>query len=226
LYGALVGLFDRRFLLTSWLPGLLFWAGLLGLAAAGPGWADLLHWWTGQPAEVRLLLAALGLAWTTFTAALLAANLGAVIRLGEGYWETVPVLRRLETTTARPSPHPAPRAEQGPGRLSPALRQLPGPSQQRPATRLGNILKSAEDYPADRYEINAVVAWPRLYLVLPDRMRTTLAGAKASLDLMATPCALGGSPPLTDATLGRGHTGRPGRGDRPFAAGDADPKGK
>jgi hypothetical protein len=190
-YGALVGLLDRRFLLTSWLPSLLFWAGLLALAAAGPGWADLLRWWTGQPAEVRLLLAALGLAWNTFTAVLLAGNLGAVIRLGEGYWEAVPVLRRLEPR--RRAHYLALHRElsEDPAGYPKLYADFPTRSSSVRPTRLGNILKSAEDYPADRYEINAVVAWPRLYLVLPDRMLATLAGAKAGLDLMATLYALG-----------------------------------
>ena len=57
-------------------------------------------------------------------------------------------------------------------------------------TRLGNILRAAEDYPLDRYEINAIVVWPRLYAVLPDSFTAAIAAAKLPLDLMAVIGAL------------------------------------
>src|ERR1700730_855548 len=58
-------------------------------------------------------------------------------------------------------------------------------------TRLGNILKAAEDHALNRYKINSVVVWPRLYVVLPDQIVSAIAAAKAPLDLMAIIGALG-----------------------------------
>lgn len=52
------------------------------------------------------------------------------------------------------------------------------------ATRMGNIFKNAELYPFLRYEIDAVLLWPRLYQTLPESFATTLADAKSSLDFM------------------------------------------
>src|SRR5262249_10088003 len=37
-------------------------------------------------------------------------------------------------------------------------------------TRLGNILKNAELYSTDRYQMDAVQFWPRLYSLLPDNL--------------------------------------------------------
>ena len=49
-------------------------------------------------------------------------------------------------------------------------------------TRLGNILKSAELYPYDRYELDAVLVWSRLYHLLPDRYVQVMIEARSSLD--------------------------------------------
>ena len=53
-------------------------------------------------------------------------------------------------------------------------------------TRLGNIIKAAEEYPADkgRYGINAVFFWPRLIAVIPDAARADLSDARASMTLL------------------------------------------
>jgi hypothetical protein len=188
--GSLTGLFERRFLLTSWLPTSLFWTGLFALAATAPGWAELVRWWTAQPGEVHILFAAVGLAWTTFTASLLAANAGGIIRLCEGYWPNLPILRGFHARRRAHYLALHTRLHDDPAGYPRMYGNYPARSASIKPTRLGNILQSAEDYPADRYEINAIIAWPRLYLVLPDRMLTALGGAKANLDLMANLIAL------------------------------------
>jgi hypothetical protein len=51
-------------------------------------------------------------------------------------------------------------------------------------TRLGNALRAAEAYPGDpeRWGVDAVFWWPRLYLILPDSARGQVDDARAGLD--------------------------------------------
>ncbi|MCC3499428.1 MAG: hypothetical protein JGK03_15350 [Microcoleus sp. PH2017_25_DOB_D_A] len=69
---------------------------------------------------------------------------------------------------------------------------LPTQSEKVMPTSLGNILKNAELYSFERYELDAVLIWPRLYNLLPDRFIQTLAEAKSSLDFMLVISTLGG----------------------------------
>lgn len=49
-------------------------------------------------------------------------------------------------------------------------------------TELGNILRAAETRPRDKYGLDVVVCWPRLWLVLPDAVTGELGGTRANLD--------------------------------------------
>ena len=49
-------------------------------------------------------------------------------------------------------------------------------------TRLGNILRAAESYPHDRYGADAVLTWPRLFPLLPDRLTASLTAARAEIE--------------------------------------------
>ena len=53
-------------------------------------------------------------------------------------------------------------------------------------TQLGNVMKAAELYSQHRYNIDAVLIWPRLQAFLPKDFASTLQDAKTSLDLMVT----------------------------------------
>jgi hypothetical protein len=67
-------------------------------------------------------------------------------------------------------------------RLDQRRRRRPSnPSRYLP-TRIGNILRAAETQPSDKYGLDAVVIWPRLWLLLPDTSRQELQAARASLD--------------------------------------------
>lgn len=59
-------------------------------------------------------------------------------------------------------------------------------------TRLGNILKAAEEYPAyeGRYGLDAVFFWPRLIAVVPDSTRANLSDARATFVLLLNVCTL------------------------------------
>ncbi|MGH8967538.1 MAG: hypothetical protein ACRDXB_19735, partial [Actinomycetes bacterium] len=49
-------------------------------------------------------------------------------------------------------------------------------------TRLGNILRAAEDRPRDRYGLDPVVCWPHLWLSLDKETQQELAQSRKELD--------------------------------------------
>lgn len=53
-------------------------------------------------------------------------------------------------------------------------------------TQLGNIIKAAEQYSQERYNLDAVLIWSRLQTFLPESFARILQSAKTSLDLMVT----------------------------------------
>jgi hypothetical protein len=52
-------------------------------------------------------------------------------------------------------------------------------------TRLGNVLRASELHPSLRYSIDAAIAWPRLYGLLPDSFVESLGQAKSQMDLIS-----------------------------------------
>ena len=67
--------------------------------------------------------------------------------------------------------------------LSLQLQQLyPGAERVLP-TRLGNILRAAEDRAGAPYGLDAVTVWPRLYPLIPDGFRERLDNQRLQLDL-------------------------------------------
>jgi hypothetical protein len=57
-------------------------------------------------------------------------------------------------------------------------------------TRLGNALRAAETRAGEPYGLDAVVAWPRLYPLLPDGVRALVDDQRDGLDLAARFCAV------------------------------------
>jgi hypothetical protein len=57
-------------------------------------------------------------------------------------------------------------------------------------TRLGNALRAAETRAGEPYGLDAVVAWPRLYPLLPDGVRALVDDQRDALDLAARFCVI------------------------------------
>jgi hypothetical protein len=64
------------------------------------------------------------------------------------------------------------------------LSEFPEPGRLLP-TRLGNILRAAEDRCAVKYGLDAVICWPRLWLLLPDAAKTELSATRDALNVTA-----------------------------------------
>jgi hypothetical protein len=183
----LSGYLDQRFVITLWLPSLLFWVALLSLVLVWFDPSNALLWWQQQPRVMQVLLILLTLTWITFCARVLAAYLGSLIRFYEGYWEHIPGLRQWGVQGKQHYQNELARlagqGEEGYRQIAMGFPPSSRPEQVMP-TRLGNLLKNVELYPNVRYQIDGVVVWPRLYSVLPERLVQILGAAKAEMDMM------------------------------------------
>ncbi len=70
-------------------------------------------------------------------------------------------------------------------RLDWRLRQAPADFNRLMPTRLGNLLRVAETRPSNKYGLDAVTCWSRLWFVLPESTQKELTEARAELNLGA-----------------------------------------
>ncbi len=132
-----------------------------------------------------------------------------MVRLLEGYWGDSRLARRLTALgvdqhrrmrerlekdsaialgedQALPSPEVTARAASAAWEL-----RLAYPAQDRLLpTGLGNVLRAAEDLAGRRYGLDAVVMWPRLYPLLPDKTSALVADMRNQLDLAVRFCVV------------------------------------
>jgi hypothetical protein len=125
------------------------------------------------------------------------------LRLLEGYWHPAlgPLRRRMAARQSRKLGVLEERFQQlasaqDQGTLTAAqseeyvkldcrLRRAPAQADKRMPTRLGNILRAAESSPSDKYGLDTVVCWPRLWLLLPDGAKKDLSEARSALGVAA-----------------------------------------
>ena len=194
LFTQVLGFFDKRFQVTYFLPSLLFWGLLVVLWFAGQGnvaaaaelWKDGL----GVGSIVRLI----GFfAWLALFANFLASQSMGLLRLYEGYWEfrgTGPLRKLGEDWHRHRLQELGALVEKDPRKYTKEYQQIyfgypmPGDANQVMATKLGNILKNAELYPYTRYEIDAVVVWPRLYNLISPTVAGPMVELRSGLDFM------------------------------------------
>ncbi len=191
----------RRFVLVMYLPSaiavisvlLLVWSGAPGphldLAAA---WTRLVNLGPAQLVSLAVLI--------LIVALLLHPLQLAMVRWLEGHWPPParPVadllrlgqsarLRRLSRLESVESLPEDPTDEQVRlAGLAGERRRRHFPSGRPHPTALGNVLAAAEERAGEAYGWDAVVAWPRLYPLLPEQTKSIVDDRRNSLDLSAT----------------------------------------
>jgi hypothetical protein len=182
----ITGRLDSRFILTLFFPSLLFWGGLTAVYFAPTGLETALAQWRTQNTDIQIMQIILALAWVTFFAHLLSNQLVWLTKQFEGYWDWFPMLGSRLADRRRKHYQQELRRLDDNGQYEPIYYGFPFPDEPEEVmpTRLGNVLKNAEQYSYKRYDMDAVLLWPRLYSVLPENFMKSFEGAKASLDFM------------------------------------------
>jgi hypothetical protein len=205
LLSAISGQFSKTLLLSTMLPVVVFvlltWALVIPLVPHSVPW---LEWIGGLDNEWKL--ATLSLVVLLLTALLYNLN-GPIIRFYEGYpWQDSLLggwrkrVHRARFVRARDRWHGLQRlfslsgAEDEP-EYSQALDywnflgrelndQFPRDEEGVLPTRLGNVIRSFEDYPQRQYSLEAITLWPRLIARIDERYAAQIDNAKSSLDFM------------------------------------------
>jgi hypothetical protein len=187
--------------LVFWLGGLAAWTvhrGSLAAVTRQLGWLDR----QGAGVQVAVLLTVLlAVAGSGVVVGGLAAP---VLRLLEGYWPrwADPLRLRLARRLAERAAAEAPAWQKAYERVQPpadptaedlaVYARLERRRRRRPSspgyflpTPIGNILRAAERRPFDKYGLDAIVVWPRLWPMLPETLRSDLLAARTSLDRAA-----------------------------------------
>ena len=171
------GLFDRRFLLNALLPTLIT-LGLLGAVVASTlrDPAEALRAWNTLDGTVKVLAGTGAVVVAVLIAAIVSGPTQSILRCYEGLWPG-----RLGHVLLLPGRHRHRRRAARLGFERSATDYPADPVDVLP-TRLGNILRSAENYPSDRYGADAVLTWPRLFPLLPDKLTASLTAARAEIE--------------------------------------------
>ena len=203
IFDGLSGKVADQWTATLLTPAFVFWAGGLLAWVFRFGWSELAKSFMAlTPAEQIVVLIAALLIVAASAIVVQRFDL-LVIRLLEGYWPRLfntprkwivdhLVIPKYEQKVQRFQQL----AQKGVNNLSPEelselaaidryLVHMPSVPAFFLPTKLGNILRAAELHPKDKYGLEAVICWPRLWLLLPDEARNELADVRALLDTAA-----------------------------------------
>lgn len=186
-------------------PAFLFWGGGLLIYVYSQvcgGFYTAWDWISSRDAPTQLAALLIGVFVLFLSSKLMEQLRFSFLRLLEGYWAwplryLAPLFTRLLNTSIDRDRKQwdalMDKKDEGAltqsearelARLEARGHYVPVRAEDRMPTRLGNILRSAEKAPDHRYGIDAVIAWPRLWLLLPKDTRDMLSASRANLDTL------------------------------------------
>jgi len=178
-------------------PAFVFWAGGGVAWLQRFGWKPASTWFGQQPEPLQIAFLVGGFCLIVASAFVVQRFDLPVLRFLEGYWH--PWLRPLRRWFIAREAQRSHRISDRWQRLASDITHLtaeqrdefvqldwqqlhlPLPNQLMP-TRLGNILRAAEQRPLEKYGLDAIVCWSRLWLLLPDAVKKDLQEARADLN--------------------------------------------
>lgn len=202
LWEGLSGKLAERWLELLFSPALIFWVLGGWLVLPAEYWAALDKSINTGPTLRQIIMVAAALLLVAFSAAMARHLRFPTLRLLEGYWPpALALLRRLfvyfaDRQWAKQDASFQKLAVKGLDklnadelaeyqRLDEAMMLSPVDKRYLMPTRLGRILRAAELAPNERYCLDGVICWPRLWLLLPENARAELTQARAELDAAA-----------------------------------------
>lgn len=192
------GVFGRRFLMQIFIPSLTFWAMLIGAWFVGRNDFSALARWNNQGNYAKSLEIVAFLVWIYLFSNVVSSALTPLLRFYEGYWRFpwAKYFIKLGKTWHQKklgSLEAALSSDQQAYNQIYQLYPLPSDMDEVMPTMLGNILKNAELYPRDRYQIDSVLVWPRLYRLFPADFVEDIVAVRGALDFMLVIGSLGGA---------------------------------
>lgn len=185
-------------------PAFVFWFGgfLSWVLHSQANW-NTLERWLNQRTLVQPLVTLVAALLVIATSAIAVQQFELpVLRLLEGYWPRwlQPLRRRLikgqklkaekaekrfQGLASKSIQNLTPEEADEYVQLDWQLKQTPTESDRLMPTQLGNILRAAERRPLEKYGLESVICFPRLWLLLPNEVKTELTEARARLNTMA-----------------------------------------
>lgn len=183
-------------------PAFLFWGTGLLIVTSKIGIYKVWNWITSRDLLTQAAVLIIGVLVITLSGRLMEQFRFGFLRLLEGYW--IWPFSYLATLTSMAQRWFIERDRERwntlmdkdeAGTLTPTERQelseLETRNHYTPAdlndcmpTSLGNILQAAESAPRNKYGLDAVICWPRLWLLLPKEVQENLSAARQRLDVL------------------------------------------